>query len=154
VINRKWLFATGIQVPLNSNNNQFDWHRWVDDDPAEQEYVQRYANATELKRGTDVMLRVERNFRLNRMNFSIGLLPIYRITADKITNFAGVRTSFDANGNEAIGLAMSGIATAGYNFNVRSGIKLLVGHKIVQRTFSPDGLTRELVTSFTYSYRF
>jgi len=33
LINRKWLFATGIQIPLNGNNNHFDWHRWSDPDP-------------------------------------------------------------------------------------------------------------------------
>ncbi|HQQ98466.1 MAG TPA: hypothetical protein PLX35_14440 [Cyclobacteriaceae bacterium] len=154
VINRKWLFATGIQVPLNQNKNNFDWHRWVDNDPDELAYVQRYANATDLRRGIDLMLRVERNFRLNRFNFSLGLLPIYRVKADEITNFTGVRTSFDLAGHEARGLALSGILTTGYNFNVRSGIKLLLGHKIVQRDFSPDGLTREFVSSFTYIYRF
>ncbi len=157
LINRHWLIATGIQIPLNQNNNQFDWHRWDNghpNDPDEFAYVQKYPNSTYLKRGTDVMLRVERNFRLSRFNFSVGLLPIYRITADKVTNFKGERTSFDLKGNEAIGLAMSWITTAGYSFNVRSGIKLLVGHKIMQREYSPDGLTRELVTSFTYIYRF
>lgn len=154
LINRNWLFATGIQIPLNQNKNQFDWHRWVDPDPVEQEYVQRYANATNLSRGTDIMLRIERNFRLSRFNFSIGALPIYRITPDVITNFQNVRTSFDAKGNEAKGLALSAIGTVGYHFNVRSGIKLLVGHKIVQREFSPDGLTREFVSSVTYLYRF
>jgi hypothetical protein len=157
LINRKWLIATGIQIPLNQNNNQFDWHRWDNghpDDPDEFAYVQQYPNSTYLKRGTDVMLRVERNFRLSRFNFSVGLLPIYRITSDVVTNFKGVRTSFDLKGNEAHGLAMSWITTAGYNFSVRSGIKLLVGHKIMQRAYSPDGLTRELVTSFTYIYRF
>lgn len=154
VINRKWLLATGIQIPLNQNKNNFDWHRWVDNDPDELAYVQRYANATDLRRGIDVMLRVERNFRLNRFNLSLGLLPIYRVKADEITNFTGARTSFDLAGHEARGLALSGIITTGYNFNVRSGIKLLVGHKIVQRDFSPDGLTREFVSSFTYIYRF
>src|SRR5258706_4108823 len=157
LINKHWLIATGIQIPLNQNDNQFDWHRWDNghpDDPEEFAYVQQYPNATYLKRGTDVMLRVERNFRLSRFNFSVGLLPIYRITADRVTNFKGERTSFDLKGNEAIGLAMSWITTAGYSFNVRSGIKLLIGHKIMQREYSPDGLTRELVTSFTYIYRF
>ncbi len=154
IINRKWLFATGIQIPLNANKNQFDWHRWNSSDAEELSYVQHYANATNLWRGTDVMLRVERNFRLSRFNFSVGLLPIYRIVSDRITNFQGVRTSKDLAGNTAEGLALSWITTAGYNFNTKSGIKLLVGHKIVQREFSPDGLTRELVTSFTYSYRF
>ena len=157
LINKHWLIATGIQIPLNQNKNNFDWHRWDNghpDNPEEFAYVQEYANATQLKRGTDVMLRVERNFRFSRFNFSAGLLPIYRITPDVITNAAGVRTSYNAKNEKAVGLAMSWILTAGYNFNVRSGVKLLVGHKIVQRAFSPDGLTRELVTSFTYIYRF
>lgn len=152
LINRKWLFATGIQIPLNQNKNQFDWHRWNDQD--EIDYVKRYANATDLKRGIDVMFRVERNFRFSRFNCSVGLLPIYRIVADQITNFTGQRVSVDANGNEAKGLALSGIITVGYNFNVRSGLRFLAGHKIVQRTFSPDGLTRELVTSITFIHRF
>lgn len=154
MINRKWLFATGIQIPFNRNGNQFDWHRWQSSDPEKLAYVQLYPNSTELQRGIDVMLRVERNFRLSRFNFTAGLLPIYRITADEITNFQGVRTSQDAKGNVAKGLALSWIITTGYNFNVHSGVRLLVGHKIVQREFSPDGLTRELVSSLSYSYRF
>jgi hypothetical protein len=154
LINRNWLIATGIQIPLNENKNNFDWHRWNDPDPDEQLYVQKYANATHLARGTDIMLRIERNFRLSRFNFSIGALPIYRITPDVITNAKGVRTSTDVEGNVASGLALSGIATMGYSFNVRSGIRLLIGHKIVKRHFSPDGLTRELVSSITYTYRF
>jgi len=151
-INRQWLFATGIQIPLNQNKNDFDWHRWQDS--TELSYVSQYPNATNLKRGIDVMLRIERNFRFSRFNFSAGLLPIYRITPDVYTNFKGQRSSYDLKGNKAVGLAMSWIVTAGYNFNVRSGIKLLVGHKIVNRAFSPDGLKRELVSSIAYSYRF
>jgi hypothetical protein len=151
LINRKWLFATGIQIPLNQNNNQFTWSTWDGDD--ERAYIDRYPQAKDLKRGIDVMLRVERNFRLSRLNFSVGLLPIYRITPDEIKNGKNLRTSSERE-NEAIGLALSAIGTVGYNFNVKSGVKLLVGHKIIQREFSPDGLTRELVSSITYIYRF
>jgi len=53
-----------------------------------------------------------------------------------------------------IGLALSAIVTVGYSFNVQSGVRLLVGHKLEQRETNPDGLTRELVSSFTYFYRF
>ena len=154
LINRRWLFATGIQIPLNQNNNQFVWKDWAGTD--EKQYIDRYNQAKDLRRGIDVMLRVERNFRFSQWNFSVGLLPIYRITRDQFT-----RSDSPANSPEtrvqpdiAQGLALSGIATAGYNFNVRSGIRLLVGHKIVQRDLNPDGLTRELVSSITYSYRF
>jgi hypothetical protein len=152
VINRKWLFATGIQVPLNKNNNQFIWSAW--DGTPEESYVNRYAQAKGLSRGIDVMLRVERNFRFSRFNCSLGLLPIYRVTRDEVTNSRNLRTSEDPNGNVASGLALSGIATFGYNFDTRSGVRLLVGHKIEQREFSPDGLTRLLVSSITYIYRF
>jgi hypothetical protein len=146
---RQWLFATGIQHPFNKNGNQFLWSRWIGDQE-EQDHVKLYQQANRLKRGTDVMFRVERNFRFSRFNYSLGLLPIYRITNDRIE---------DINGNTvkpvgAKGLAMSGIATIGYNFNVKSGVRLLVGHKLVQRDKNPDGLTRELVSSLTYSYRF
>src|SRR5688572_4149693 len=152
LITKKWLFATGIQHPFNQNNNQFLWGRWVgsDEDPA---YIERYAKANQLKRGTDVMLRVERNFRFSRLNFSVGLLPIYRINYDQILD-PTIDPDHHTKAKDARGLALSAIGTVGYNFNVKTGIKLLVGHKLVQRDNNPDGLSRELVTSFSYFYRF
>lgn len=147
-INRKWLFATGIQIPLNENNNQFIWSAWNGTD--EKAYVDLYTQAKNLRRGIDVMLRVERNFRWSQFNCSIGLLPIYRINRDEFTNSDNIRVIRE----DASGLALSGIVTAGYNFNTRSGVRLLIGHKIIQRDLNPDGLTRELVNSVTYIYRF
>lgn len=149
LINRKWLLATGIQVPFNQNNNQFLWGAWATSDE-EPDYIKKYARAKELKRGIDVMLRIERNFRFSRLNFTMGLLPIYRITNDEITLPPGVRVKPDG----AKGLAMSGIFTTGYSFNAQSGIKLLLGRKFIQREENPDGLTRHFVSSFTYYYRF
>jgi hypothetical protein len=148
LINRKWLFATGIQIPLNENNNQFIWSGWNGTD--EKAYVDLYTQAKNLRRGIDVMLRVERNFRWSQFNCSIGLLPIYRINRDEFTNSDNIRVIRE----DASGLALSGIVTAGYNFNTRSGVRLLIGHKIIQRDLNPDGLTRELVNSVTYIYRF
>ncbi len=152
VINRQWLFATGIQVPLNQNDNEFVWSAW--NSSPEKPYSDTYAQSKNLSRGIDVMLRVERNFRFSRFNFSLGLLPIYRITRDEVTNSRQLRTSQDLEGNIASGLALSGIATIGYHFSTKSGVRLLVGHRIMQRKFSPDGLVRELVSSVTYIYRF
>jgi hypothetical protein len=148
-ITRHWLFATGVQIPLNKNHNQFLWGPWITKSEEDPNYIEQYSKAKELKRGTDVMLRVERNFRFSRFNCSAGLLPIYRVTNDEIT-IDGKR--FKPNG--ASGLAMSAIVTVGYSFNVHSGIKLLGGHKIVQRDNNPDGLTRELVTTISYYHRF
>lgn len=155
LINRKWLIATGIQIPFNHNNNQFWWSRW-EGGPEDMDYVKQYSQANQLRRGTDVMLRVERNFRLSRFNFTLGLLPIYRIVQDEVEKLNGERVAPDEiiPGAKTTGLALSAITTVGYSFNVRSGIKLLLGKKIVQRNENPDGLTRHFVSSFTYSYRF
>jgi hypothetical protein len=152
-ITKQWLLATGIQIPLNKNKNDFLWGQWAD--TPENEYVVGYSKAKALKRGTDVMVRVERNFRFSRLNFTIGLLPIYRITNDEITGpLTGKIGLFRQKADGAKGLALSAIFTTGYSFNVRSGIKALIGHKIVQRDNNPDGLTRELVTTMSYYYRF
>ncbi|MCZ8217621.1 MAG: hypothetical protein O9262_15360 [Cyclobacteriaceae bacterium] len=148
VLTKNWLFATGIQIPLNENNNQFLWEEWSD--YPEQSYLEKYGQAKELKRGVDIMLRAERNFRFSQFNFSAGILPIYRVTNDEITGPTGARVKPEG----ARGLALSGIVTAGYNLNVRNSIRLLVGHKIIQRDRNPDGLTRVLVTTFSYNYRF
>src|SRR6185369_9590552 len=47
LINRHWLFATGIQIQLNQNKNYFDWHRWNQKTPnpypKEKAYFQLYA---------------------------------------------------------------------------------------------------------------
>ena len=148
IISKKWLFATGIQHPFNKNENQFLWEAW--EGTSEEAYINRYNQAKELKRGTDIMLRIERNWRFSRLNFSLGLLPIYRINNDEISLANGTRVKPEG----AQGLALSGIFTAGYGFNVKSGIKLLAGHKIVQRDNNPDGLTREFVSTIGYYYRF
>lgn len=152
LITGKWLFATGIQVPFNQNKNQFLWGTWPRPDISKEDsaYVHEYARAKNLRRGVDVMVRIERNFRYSRFNFSIGLLPIYRIIRDEYTVPDGTRYRPEGT----TGLALSGIITAGYSFNVRTGIKVLAGHKITQREENPDGLTRHLVTSITYFYRF
>jgi hypothetical protein len=148
VISKNWLFATGIQHPLNKNDNQFLWEAWRGTD--EEAYINLYNQARTLKRGTDVMVRIERNWRFSRLNFSLGILPIYRISNDEI----GLNNGTRIKPNGAKGLALSGIFTAGYSFNVKSGVKILAGHKIVQRDNNPDGLTRELVSTIGYYYRF
>lgn len=152
-ISRDWLFATGIQHPFNRNNNQFTWKPWIPvyNNGEGADYVSEYNGAYELKRGTDVMLRIERNFRFSRLNFSAGMLPIYRITKDEVTHPA---TGKRIKPEGTTGLALSAIATAGYSFNIQTGIKFLYGRKITQRQFNPDGLTRHDVMTISYYYRF
>lgn len=147
---REWLFATGIQIPVvHQNENQFLWTTWPN--YPDQEYVKTYDEALRLKRGTDVMLRIERNFRFSQFNASIGALPIYRITRDELEDPVTGRR-FKPDGTT--GMALSVIATLGYSFDVRSGARLLFGRKITDREVNPDGLTRNEVLTISYYYRF
>ena len=149
LISRKWMFATGLQVPFNQNGNQFLWGKWASR-PDVSDYILGYGRAKDLRRGVDVMFRAERNFRFSRFNASIGLLPIWRIRRDEFTSPQGVRVT--ANGTT--GMALSAIGTLGYQFNVKSGFRLLYGKKIHQRDLNLDGLTRESVVTFSYIYKF
>ncbi len=149
LISRNWLFAFGIQKALTRNKNKFRHEDWPDyPDP---DYLESNQIATNLKRGTDLMLRIERNFRFSKYNFSVGLLPIYRISKDEILD-TELNRRVKLNGTT--GLAMSGLVSAGYNITVNSSVKLILGWKITQRDVNPDGLTRNSVSSISYITRF
>lgn len=150
VINEKWLFATGIQIPVyNQNENDFRWGKWADaPDP---NYVREYTLANDLKRGTDVMLRAERNFRFINFNFGLGLLGIYRITKDQRYDF-NIDETIKMDGST--GLALNALANVGYQFNVNHSIKFIHGKKLMDREHNADGLTRKHVHSLSYVYKF
>lgn len=149
-ISSKWLFATGIQVALTENNNQFRWSGFPDY-PDQVGYLQHYNRGRELKRGIDVMLRVERNWRFTNFNFSLGALPIFRVTKDEaIIEDTGERGKLP----ETTGMALSVLASFGYQFDVNNSIKIIQGIKITDRDFNPDGLTRNEVLSVSYVYQF
>jgi len=147
LISKKWLFAAGYQNALTANNNDFKWSEWSEY-PSEG-YIKSHDRATNLKRGTDVMLRVERNWRFSNYNFSLGALPIFRITKDQIVT-QGEYEKLD----RSTGLALTTLASAGYHFNVNSSIKFIFGLKLVDRDVNPDQLTRDNVQTIAYIYRF
>lgn len=151
-INNSWLFSFGYQQPLVHVNENTFWARpeewaWY---PGGMDYVRAHANANMLRRGADVMVRVERNFRFSRFNANIGLLPIYRISNDQIMNLEGIYEKVEGGR----GLAASLLAGAGYRFNTKAALKALYGLRLVDRAKNPDGLSRESVLSLTFNYNF
>ncbi len=157
LITKKWLIAAGYQQPLNSNHNEFLWGGWNNAGTKDSAQARVYPLCKDLKRGNDVMLRIERSFRYSIVNAHLGLLGIYRLTKDKYTDKFGNRITQDGT----TGLALSGIAGMGYNFSARSGIKIIFGVRLVQRYQRPelhglslDGLSREFVNTIGYEYRF
>lgn len=150
LISSKWLIATGVQMALTANNNTWWADEWVGLYPSEG-YIRDYDDANKLKRGTDVMLRVERNFRFSKYSFNVGLLPIFRISKDQIVDRdTGEYIKLEGS----TGMALTALAGATYNFNINNTVKFTYGQKITVRDVNPDGLTRNNVLIVAYLFRF
>ena len=132
-ISKDWMFSTGIQVALTENENDFRWGQWenypdLNRNPEREDapnYVTDYDLANDLKRGTDIMLRVERAFHFSKWDFRVGLLPIFRITKDEVLD---VRPSSDTFGerikvDNTTGLALTAIGNVAYHFSTRQSAK-------------------------------
>ena len=155
LISKKWMFATGIQVALNENKNDFRFGHWLNYEDVEG-YLLEHDLANNLKRGTDIMFRAERAFHFSNVDIRLGVLPIFRITKDEILDIRQSSPTF----NERIkldgttGLALTGLFNAAYHFNTKHSVKFLYGFKFIDRDVNPDGLTRDDVASLAYVIRF
>jgi hypothetical protein len=149
LISKKWLFAAGYQQAFNTIHNEFKWGAWADS-PAFTD-VKNYPVSQFLKRGNDIMLRIERNFRSARFNTYIGLLPIYRLNRDVITS---PQTGERVKVNGSDGLVLNLLTGFGYRFSTRSAFKFVLGVPVIKRKTNPDGLSRKFVNSITYEIRF
>jgi len=155
-ISKEWMFAVGLQAPLShSNENDFRFSEW-NNYPDIPGYLLDHDLANNLKRGTDVMLRVERAFHFANVDVRLGLLPIFRITkheihdVDPTSNTFGERIKLDGT----TGMALTGLLNVAYHFNTKHSLKMLYGQQITERDVNPDGLTRKNVLTFSYVYTF
>ncbi len=147
-ITRKWLFATGYQHAFNQVGNDFRWSEW--NSSAQKAEALEYPPSWNLKRGSDVMFRIERNFRSTKWNAYIGLLTIYRITHDEVSKGTPENRIQVPN---TTGPAITGLSGAGYRFSTAVALKAMVGVKIINRDTNPDGLSREFVSSLSIEIR-
>lgn len=138
----KWQLGLGYINPLGSNKNYYDPEEWTDNDDA-QEYIQMQ----DLARGEDAMLRLNRFFYTSKNRFNAGLLALYRMQKDKVTQ----------NG-QRISLENSDGFTLNINFGYykvlknKDAISLSVAAPIITREVRVDGLTRTFVIMFTYAF--
>lgn len=150
-INREWMFAAGLQAPLIHNNeNEFSYDAWQNYTDVEG-YLMAHPLATHLKRGTDVMVRAERAFHFSNLDIRLGILPIFRVTKDKIED---PDTGEEIKVDGTTGMALTTLLNVAYHFNTYNSIKLMYGQKITDRDVNPDGLTRHNVVTTSYVIRF
>jgi len=145
---KSWLFAVGYQHPLNRTKNEFLKPAFADTPYAEE--AQNYANSRQLLRSPDLMMRLEKNFRIGRFSSHIGLLPIYRLKNDEFMNAQNVSTVI----TESNGLTLNALLGLDYRFSTKSALKILFGQKLITRERNPDGLGRENVFNVGYEIRF
>ncbi|HNP19030.1 MAG TPA: hypothetical protein PKL31_11385 [Fulvivirga sp.] len=155
LISKKWMFAAGIQAALTKNKNDFRWGQWGNY-PDQEGYLKDNSLANNLKRGTDIMVRVERAFHFSNVDIRLGMLPIYRITKDEVLD---IRSGSPTQGerikvDKTTGLALTALLNVAYHFNTNHSIKFLYGKKLTDREVNPDGLTRKNVATLSYEIRF
>lgn len=147
-INRQWMFSMGYQRALNRITNEFTTEQWVGH--SLYDVVKLYDRSAGLERGDDLMVRAERNFRLSQFNFYVGILNLWRVTEDKTLNDDGQLSSVDGSQGLASNLLIGG----GYQFNSRSGVRLLTSTRLKERKANPDGLSRDFIAQLSYIVRF
>ncbi len=148
LLTSKWLLAFGYQQALTANENTFRYGEWVRF--GDREYLSSYDVGVGLKRGTDIMFRVERSVRFINWALSFGMLPIYRITPDK----GLIEVREDGAEIKTTGLALSYLTGVTYHLSTTSSVKMLYGYKLLDRKTNPDGLTRDDVFTLGYLMRF
>lgn len=142
---KKWKFSSGFQKVLHNKNENHFLHSINNSTDAN-----KYFESNLLDRGDDALLRIERNFTLHKIKFSAGLLAIYRLQKDKITNASGTQVALKGSA----GLTLNVTGSVQYDFSKSSGVSLLFGTPSVVRDVRADGLTRKLVVTASYQYRF
>ncbi|MDX1905304.1 MAG: hypothetical protein SFU27_14215 [Thermonemataceae bacterium] len=149
-LSEKWLLGIGYQAPLGKGDtdNFFDPKSWADTPLSE--IAKNYDYSVNFKRGQDIMLRLERNFRWGAYNLFVGAMPVYRITSDEVVDEQGLKKEV----KDSQGLALTGIMGGSYSLNVHNRIKLFYGHKILARKVNVDGLMKESVATIAYEWRF
>lgn len=139
----KWLFTAGYQHPFRRNKNGFLRSRW----PGEPD-AGLYFESNRLKRGDDLMVRVEREFNRGQTKLFFGLSPIVRLQKDRILDGTGADVSLAGSNDLTLNV------TAGANFPLGRNLNLNItgGAPVISRDIQADGLQRggTLITNLEY----
>jgi hypothetical protein len=102
------------------------------------------------ERKPDALLKGEYNYSIGRFYVRPSALFIYHLGEDSYEDIFGNRQ--EINGSE--GLTVNGVVSLFYNPDNKNSIELLAATPFVVRKERPDGLTRGLVLTISYNYKF
>jgi hypothetical protein len=138
--------AGAFQLPLSQNKNKFLSEMYSTDSE-----LSKFQSTNEFKRSGDALVRISLPFRLNnKMNLTLGLLPIYHLANDKFT---------DSSNTEVEIIGSSGLTL---NFNIHfdinvgesKNLQFILAAPLIVRDARPDGLTRSFLVAVEYRIGF
>lgn len=139
---KKWQLGLGYLKPFGSNSNYYYYAEWPDNEDA-LEYTQMH----DLARGDDGMIRLNRFFYTKKSRYNIGLLALYRVQKDIVTQ-GGNRVALDNSDGLTLNINL------GYHRVLKNedAITLSVAAPLITREVRVDGLTSTFVVMFTYAF--
>ncbi len=141
-----WLFAIGVQIPVEQNENAFFSDLYPPESP-----LAVIQTTNKFQRSADVLMRISRPFAVNeKMTITPGLLPIYHLGEDEFTDIDGIVTPIDGSD----GLTLNGTVFVDYNLGAANVLEFSLGFPFIVRESRPDGLTRGFVLGVGYEKSF
>ena len=139
---KKWQLGLGYLKPFGSNRNYFEYAEW----PGNADALE-YTQMRDLARGDDAMLRLNRFFYTKKSRYNAGLLALYRVQKDIVTQ-----------GEDRVALEHSDGLTLNINLGYQKVLKnkdaitVSVAAPLITREVRVDGLTKTFVVMFTYAF--
>ena len=144
ILFEKWHFAAGYQqVLVNRNENSF-----VNPSTPADEGIP-YFQSLNLRRGNDLMFRVERVVNYKKLTFFFGAMPIIRLNRDEI-EFQGERVELNGTTGPVFNFTAGVLASLGK----KTSLRINTGGPIYNRRVRTDGLARLIVGIVAIEQRF
>jgi hypothetical protein len=148
---KKWIFALGYQHPFGSNKNEYYDHADVCRRISIACTVPGpYGSSRHYKRGSDLLIRYERIIAASRIDYILGLLPIFRLRNDEIQHLDGSYIVI----KDSKGLTLNVTGMIKYRLKEHGALKLFAGAPVITRKVKTDGLQRSFLISLGYEYNF
>lgn len=135
---KKWDFTGGYQHSFNTTQNSY--LNTTSTGANIPDYLS-YVQSNKMKRADDVIFRLTRNFHLKNMSTSTGVLLIYHLANDKITDAAGKRIDAIGSKGLTVNLNFSGVIPVSKN----TDFVFVFSAPVVNRSQATDGLVRQFI---------
>lgn len=140
---KSWLFAVGYQHAFNTIENTFLAYNFPEGSDAAQ-----YHSSAYLKRGDDLMLRVEKRFKgKGKSSYRTGALPIFRVQYDEIK----VNGVYEPIANST-GLTLNLYTSWKYQFTDQFYSEVQLAAPPITREVRADGTTRSFLLNIRLGF--